>query len=233
MFDDATGIAPTFSAAGRDGPDSQTVGLRVSDSDGALDTTTTTVTINNVAPSVTAALDLPEVLLGLAVSTNTTFSDPGLTDGAWTYVVTWGDSNMNGGSTSNQSAAIVEGHVYSAPGIFTVEVCVTDKDGGVGCDSMMITVLTPEEALDNLGDDVDDLETMAVLTMGQANSLTSKTAAATSKLEMGNKVAALNQLMAFINHVEALVTGGVLTPAEGQALIDQVNLIIDSINATC
>jgi hypothetical protein len=50
---------------------------------------------------------------------------------------------------------------------------------------------------------------------------------------MGNKVAALNQLTAFINQVNAMVTGGVLTPSEGQTLIDQVNLIIDSINATC
>lgn len=234
MFDDATGIITAFSASGVDGIGQVvTVGLEVSDSDGASDTTTTTVTINNVAPSVTAALDLPEVLLGLTVSTNTTFSDPGLTDSPWTYVITWGDTSMDSGSTSNQSAAIVESHVYSAPGMFTVGVCVTDKDGGVGCDSTMITVLTPEEALENLGDDIDDLETMAVLTTGQANALTQKTAAATNKLDMGNKVAALSQLMAFINHVNALVTGGVLTPSEGQTLIDQVNLIIDSINATC
>lgn len=234
MFDDATGITTAFSASGVDGIGQVvTVGLEVSDSDGASDTTTTTVTINNVAPSVTAALDLPEVLLGLTVSTNTTFSDPGLTDSPWTYVITWGDTSMDSGSTSNQSAAIVESHVYSAPGMFTVGVCVTDKDSGVGCDSTMITVLTPEEALENLGTDIDDLETMAVLTTGQANALTQKTAAATNKLDMGNKVAALNQLNAFINHVNALVTGGVLTPSEGQTLIDQVNLIIDSINATC
>ena len=234
MFDDATGITTAFSASGVDGIGQVvTVGLEVSDSDGASDTTTTTVTINNVAPSVTAALDLPEVLLGLTVSTNMTFSDPGLTDSPWTYVITWGDTSMDIGSTSNQSAAIVESHVYSAPGMFTVGVCVTDKDSGVGCDSTMITVLTPEEALENLGDDIDDLETMAVLTTGQANALTQKTAAATNKLDMGNKVAALNQLMAFINHVNALVTGSVLTPTEGQTLIDQVNLIIDSINATC
>ena len=234
IFDDATGITTAFSASGVDGIGQVvTVGLEVSDSDGASDTTTTTVTINNVAPSVTAALDLPEVLLGLTVSTNTTFSDPGLTDSPWTYMITWGDTSTDSGSTSNQSAAIVESHVYSAPGMFTVGVCVTDKDSGAGCDSTMINVLTPEEALENLGDDIDDLETMAILTTGQANALTQKTAGATNKLDMGNKVAALNQLMAFINQVNALVTGGVLTPSEGQTLIDQVNLIIDSINATC
>ena len=69
--------------------------------------------------------------------------------------------------------------------------------------------------------------------VGQGQSLTAKLAAATQQLENGHKGPALSQLMAYIAHVEALVTGGVLTPGQGQALIDPVNLIIDSINATC
>ena len=78
----------------------------------------------------------------------------------------------------------------------------------------------------NLEDDIDDLETTAVLTTGQAKALTKMSAAATKKLGMGNKNAALNVLMALNSAIQAMVAGGVLTPAEGQALIDQVNLII-------
>ena len=40
QYDDATGISPTLSAAGLDGPTTRTVGLRVTDDDGANDTST-------------------------------------------------------------------------------------------------------------------------------------------------------------------------------------------------
>ena len=115
----------------------------------------------------------------------------------------------------------------------TVGLRVSDSDGASDDDTAAVTILTPEEALEDLGDDVDDLAVLGVLSMGQAQSLTAKTAAATQQLERDHKRPALNQLMAFVNHVEALITAGILTPAEGQALIDPVNLIIDSINATC
>ena len=231
--DDATGISPTFSAAGRDGPGSQTVGLRVSDSDGATDETTTTVTIDNVAPAVNASLDLSEVLLGLTVSSNSTFSDPGLTDDPWAYTISWGDSSSDAGTTSDQSTAIVASHVYLVDGVFTVEVCATDKDGATGCDTTSITVKTPEEALGDLEDDLDDLVTNGDLLQGQANSLQKKIGSAINKLDMSNKNAALNKLSALLNEVDSLIADGDLSAAAGQEIIDQINLIIDSINATC
>ena len=52
-YDDATGVTTTF--AGLDGPSSHTVGLRVTDSAAATDTDSTTVTVNNVAPSLAIA----------------------------------------------------------------------------------------------------------------------------------------------------------------------------------
>ena len=50
-YDDAIGDAPTFSAAALDGPELHTVGLRVTDSGGLSDTDSTTVTVDNVAPT--------------------------------------------------------------------------------------------------------------------------------------------------------------------------------------
>ena len=44
-------------------------------------------------------------------------------------------------------------------------------------------------------------------------------------------LAIINQLKAFINQVGAFVNAGILSPAEGQPLIDDAQDIIDSINA--
>ena len=44
-------------------------------------------------------------------------------------------------------------------------------------------------------------------------------------------LAIINQLKAFINQVSAFVNAGILSPAEGQPLIDDAQDIIDSINA--
>ena len=75
--------------------------------------------------------------------------------------------------------------------------------------------------------DVADLITAGVLNQGQANSLIVKCEAAFRALDRGNTTAAINQLNAFINEVAAFINAGILSPAEGQALIDAAQAIID------
>ena len=53
QYDDATGATATFWATDLDGPSSQTVGLQVTDNDDATDEQGVTISILNVAPTVT------------------------------------------------------------------------------------------------------------------------------------------------------------------------------------
>ncbi len=76
----------------------------------------------------------------------------------------------------------------------------------------------PSTLIEAIGDLIDD----GVLNRGQGNSLLVKL---NSK---GNERATLNSTEALIHHVNAFLNGGVLTPSEGQPLIDMAQAIIDS-----
>ena len=124
----------TFSAAGRDGPSSQVVIVRVCDTIGACATDSTTVSITNVAPTVgviTAPLDPQSV--NTAVNTNSTFTDPGVLD-THTAFWDWGDGTNSIGTVTeaNGSGSITGNHIYTIAGVYTLTLTVTDKDGGQG-----------------------------------------------------------------------------------------------------
>ena len=90
------------------------------------------------------------------------------------------------------------------------------------------TTFTPQEAADDLIDDIDDLINDGTLTGGQSNALISKVQNIIDKLNNSKTTSACNQLDAFINQVNAYVNGGTLTAAEGQALIDAAQTIKDA-----
>jgi hypothetical protein len=135
--------SPSFSAAGLDGPSSQTVWLEVTDPDGLTDVDEAVVNVTNAAPSVSAGLDR-SVAEGSTLSLGTlAFSDPGVPD-THTASVDWGDG------TASQAGTVVEvggsgvvtfpTHVYADNGAHTVTVCVADDDGDQGCDTAGVTV---------------------------------------------------------------------------------------------
>ena len=116
------------------------VTLVVTDARGAASPpATTTATIANAAPAVNAG---PNASLqpGQTFNLSATFSDPGGNDGPWTYTIDWGDGASSTGTTLTQSAAIATDHVYAAVGTYSVQVTVTDKDGGAGSDALTATV---------------------------------------------------------------------------------------------
>jgi hypothetical protein len=108
-----------------------TVTLTVTDTGGLSDSDTVLVTVNNVAPSVDAGPDVtvPE---GDAVAFVGSFNDPGTAD---THTIAWafGDGSTTGGTLTPQ-------HTYTAAGVYTVTLTVTDDDGGVGSDTITVTV---------------------------------------------------------------------------------------------
>jgi carboxypeptidase T len=115
--------------------------------------TTSTISVNNVAPTVDAGADQIIYEGDTAILDPSTFNDKGTLD---THVATidWGDGSVSDagivnespfgppGSINGASGTVASQHQYiGAPGIYTVTVTVTDKDGGVGADTLNITVV--------------------------------------------------------------------------------------------
>jgi len=91
-------------------------------------------------------------------------------------------------------------------------------------DSEETTVQLPEEATEDLIEEVGDL-VPSTLSEGRGNSLTSTLESAIRHLEQGRTRPACSQLQAFINEVTAFIESGILTPGEGQLLIDAATAI--------
>jgi PKD repeat protein len=117
---------------------SYTATLVVTDAKGASSAAAhATVTIANVPPTVHAG---PDVTMSPGTYTlQATFTDPGTTDAPWTYRIDWGDSMSQTGSATSPGT-ISASHAFLVPGTYHVRVTVTDKDGGVGSDEVLVTV---------------------------------------------------------------------------------------------
>jgi len=106
----------------------------------------TTITVNNVPPTVNATGD--SINEGEAATVSATFTDPGTLD-THTASIDWGDGTSASGISRVQLAGGIS-HVYGDNGNFAITVTVTDDDGGVGIDNTNIVVgnLDPTLTLD-------------------------------------------------------------------------------------
>jgi hypothetical protein len=95
--------------------------------------------------------------------------------------------------------------------------------------AVFVLEVPPQERLGRLIDEIESLVEAGRLNRGQGNALTSKLEQAIKHLDRENPQTALNVLNAFQNQVLAYVNGGVLTPEEGQGLLDAVDAIVTQI----
>ena len=100
------------------------------------DDATSTVTVNNVAPTVDAGVD-QVVNEGDLVTVNPSFTDPSILD-THTATVNWGDGTVN--DLGTQTSPFLDTHTYADNDVYTVTVTVIDDDGGVGVDTLTVTV---------------------------------------------------------------------------------------------
>jgi hypothetical protein len=144
----------------------------------------------------------------------------------------WSILSKPGSSNSALSSATAEDPTFVADVTGTYEIQLVVNDGTVDSDpcTVTITVITPQEATQNLIDDVQDLVTAGVLNQGQGNALKVKLQTAIQKMNQENYNAAINNLNAFINQVNAFRSAGILTQAQADALITPANRIIAVLN---
>jgi hypothetical protein len=129
--DVANDSTPDFTAVGQDGV--TTVKLCVTDAVGLTDDDTATVTVANVAPSISLSSDAPRGE-NTAVTVSGTVSDPGWLDGL-SGTISWGDGSATqslGGTLENvrpnATLAFNVGHTYGDNGTYTAQVCAADDD---------------------------------------------------------------------------------------------------------
>lgn len=125
-----------------DGPALFNVAVSVRDDDAGVGTDGVAVTVNNVAPIVDAGSNVT-LTSGETFNFSGSFSDPGVSDDPWAWVITWNDAATPAttqGSTSDQSALIQASRQVCAAGDYTVSLQVTDKDGGSSQDGVNVSV---------------------------------------------------------------------------------------------
>ena len=139
-YDDATGATPSYTWSDNG---VYTIGLMVTDNEGYWSIDTSTVTINNVAPTVSEiTVDSSMVSIGVEITASATFTDPGVYD-THTAQWDWGDATIESGTVTqgSGSGSVEDTHTYTEVGVYTVTLTVTDNDGGSGTSTYQYVVV--------------------------------------------------------------------------------------------
>jgi photosystem II stability/assembly factor-like uncharacterized protein len=160
IFDAGFGPTPTFDSVGQDGV--FPVSLKVTNG-GVVDIDSTTVTVNNVAPTVSLSSNAP-ANEGSPVTVSGTVTDPGWLD-PLTATVDWGDGSaiepLAGSLENTRPDATLTfsiSHIYGDNGIFNASICGSDDDTTTCADIAL--------QIDNVSPTADIDETAAVTING-------------------------------------------------------------------
>jgi PKD domain-containing protein/hemolysin type calcium-binding protein len=121
------------------------IAVTVADDDGLSDSGSTSVTVNNVAPSVAAITGPGSGVRGQELSFAAAFTDAGSLD-THTASWDWGDGTTSAGviTESGGAGTTTASHVFAASGVYTVTLTLTDKDGGVTTVSLQVAIVAAQ-----------------------------------------------------------------------------------------
>ena len=127
------------------------------------------------------------------------------------------------GSAGGFSSTLTITTAGAPPGTYSLTLAGTDARlliGGTRSATLMLTILTPAQAIPNVITTIQGLQTAGVLNGGQANSLIVKLNHAINSLNAkSDQPTACNQLQAFVNEVNAYLSAGTLTQAQADSLL--------------
>jgi hypothetical protein len=230
---EASGTSVTFSAATLDGPTTATVQARATHSTdtspvGTGPTVQVAVEVRNVPPQIgsasvkdTLGYDVGDgtraVILGLPVKLALTFTDPGRAD-TQTATIDWGDGtplDTSFGSFSDAhngaTGELKDTRTYTAPGTRTITATITDDDGGASPRQFTVRVLSLQDAIKSVSDDLTrlinqttDTRVASALRAARDDLIgnhggTPPTNGATDKLDANDPVGAITKLKAAIS----------------------------------
>ncbi len=236
---EASGSPKSFSAANLDGPSVATRNARATH---PTDTSTVgtgvpipvPIEVRNVAPTITDSsvtdtlgYDLDggatKALVGLPVKLALGFTDPGRPD---THAATaaWGDGSTSSASFPNPingAARVFErSHAYASPGTYTIEATVTDDDGDSTSKTFSIEVLSLQDAIEEVAEEIEELiastsapGARAALRSARDELLgnhggTPPTNGALDKLDADDPVSAITKLRAAISYLQTAEARG-------------------------
>jgi DNA/RNA endonuclease G (NUC1) len=120
-------------------------------------------------------------------------------------------------------------HAYSTGGVYNVQLIVTDPLGLADTVTTTATVTSQADAANAAKGLIQSLLAGGKIKPGNANSMQVKLDAAADAFSRGSTGAAVNQLNALLNEINAMVRSGRLTSSDAAPLIAAINRIIDSV----
>jgi len=136
------GSLALFSAHGFDGPDNFAIPFMVCDDKGACDIDLANVEVLNVAPSVNAGQDVTVFRFDMFELMGSWTDPAGAIDEPYRWM--WdldGDGLMDRSGYVSYGTTINEASSFIIEGTYTLNLSVTDDDGGMGEDSLLVEVL--------------------------------------------------------------------------------------------
>jgi len=140
-------------------------------------------------------------------------------------------------NNGDRTASLVLSLSYSDAGIYPITITVTDNGLPQGSDSQTFTLEILDDGdppeidvlIENTIEEIIDMVEEGTLNYGQGNSLIVKLENAAKKITSSQNSAGQNILNTFINQVQTFVKTGKISDAEGQSLIDDIQIIIDNL----
>jgi hypothetical protein len=122
------------------------VRLTVGDGQGGTASATVNVEVSNAPPTLALLPGAAQVVEGQSFTLGLLVGDPGAQDQPWSYTINWGDgSTLERGSVQARGAHDVA-HRYTVAGSRTIEVTLTDRDGGSAEAAVAVEVLAANRA---------------------------------------------------------------------------------------
>jgi hypothetical protein len=196
---------------------------QIKDKDGGVGESSGTMTVTNVAPTATFTAPVQAFTGESAPLAFSQQFDPSAADTTAGFTYTYSCPNGTVNVANNRAATAT--CKYLTTGTFTVGGTISDKDQGTTPYTVSVTVISLQQALSDLRARVVALNLGATRT----SDLTTKIDNALQKLAQGQKGDAQKQLQDFNKKVNDIVAQKLLTAAQGKALTDIANRIIDGI----